>query len=461
MMQPTRVRIAVAGLLTLMACLLYLDRYAVGIASESIRKDLGMTQTQMSWFLSAFFWSYALSQVPAGWLSDRFGPRAMLTVYILGWSLFTGLPGMTSQVSLVLLLRFLCGAAQAGAYPVCTGMIRSWFPISRRGITNSIVAMGGRSGAVLASLLTADLMISLSGGWRSVLVLYGAVGVLVAIVFAWICRDKPGDHPWCNEAERRLISGSPPNVIAACVSNSLPVSNTLATTPTPPIAVDHGFPLIPILTSISLWGNSLTQFFTNIGWLFVVTWLPRYLGDVHKVPLKEQAVMTAIPTIAGIIGMLCGGWWTDAAAQRFGLKWGRRLPIMATRFIAAAGYGLCLILGSWCTPDPSTRWLPWAVIGCLSLSTFSCDLGVPAIWAYSQDVGGRYTASIMGWANMFGNFGAAFAPLLYNMILGETPTTSQWNTLFAFCTAVFLTSGLTALVLDATKPVTELHTHRQ
>ena len=85
---------------------------------------------------------------------------------------------------------------------------------------------------------------------------------------------------------------------------------------------------------------------------------------------------------------------------------------------------------------------------------FSCDLGVPAMWAYSQDVGGKYTASIMGWANMHGNFGAALAPLFYNAILGETPTLSQWNNLFAFCTAVFALSGVSSMVIDATKPIT-------
>ena len=101
MNRPSSIRFAVAGLLTIMACLLYLDRYVVGIASESIRVNLKMTQSQMSWFLSAFFWSYALCQVPAGWLSDRFGPRRMLTFYILGWSLFTGLLGVATQVSMV------------------------------------------------------------------------------------------------------------------------------------------------------------------------------------------------------------------------------------------------------------------------------------------------------------------------------------------------------------------------
>ncbi len=455
MTRPSYIRIAVAGLLTLMACLLYLDRYAVGIASESMRVDLKMTQTQMSWFLSAFFWSYALCQVPAGWLSDRFGPRVMLTAYILGWSLFTGLLGVTTQVGMVLFLRFLCGATQAGAYPVCSGMLRHWFPAARRGAASSIVAMGGRSGAVLAPILTAALMAAFSGGWRPVLIVYGLVGILVAFVFAWICRDTPRDHPLCNDAERELISGDTParaKGIASSTGNALNDTDVAS-------SESQRFPLIPVLTSISLWGNSLTQFFTNIGWLFVVTWLPRYLGNVHQVPLQEQALMTAIPTVAGIAGMLCGGWWTDVAARRFGLKWGRRLPIVATRFTAACGYGMCMTLGLFCMPDPDSRWLPWMIVVGLSIATFSCDLGVPAMWAYSQDVGGKYTASIMGWANMHGNFGAAVAPLLYNAILGETPTLSQWNTLFAFCSGVFALSGVTALVIDSTKSISSPRHH--
>ena len=152
--QPTRMRQAVVSVATLMAVLLYLDRFAIGIASEYIREDLRMTQTQMSWFLSAFFWSYALCQVPAGWLADRYGARRMLTIYILAWSAFTGFLGLAHQVWLILYLRLFCGVAQAGAYPTAGGLIRVWFPISGRGVASSIVALGGRAGGVLAPILT-------------------------------------------------------------------------------------------------------------------------------------------------------------------------------------------------------------------------------------------------------------------------------------------------------------------
>ena len=439
--RPTGVRIQMTGMLTVMGCLLYLDRYAVGIASERIRVDLQMTQTQMSWFLSLFFWSYALSQVPAGWLSDRFGPRKMLAVYILGWSLFTGLIGTATQVWQILQLRFLCGAAQAGAFPVSSGLIRAWFPVARRGAASSMVALGGRTGACLAPILTAALMTAFAGGWRPVLNAYGIVGIVIAIAFAYVCRDTPRQHPWCNDAECELIEGD-----GAGQSQSLPSA-------TPP------FPWKAVLTTASLWGNSLTQLFTNIGWLFVVTWLPRYLGSVHEVPLNEQALMTAVPTVAGILGMFCGGWWTDRMARQFGLKWGRRLPVMITRFMAASGYLACLVVGLISTPDPASRWLPWVTIAGLSIATFCCDLGVPALWTYAQDVGGKYTASIMGWTNMFGNLGAAVAPLIYNAVLGESPSLHEWNNLFAVCAGMFVLSGCAALVLDSTKPIrTEMET---
>jgi sugar phosphate permease len=604
---PTSVRIGVAAVLTLMSCLLYLDRFAVGIASEYIREDLRMTQTQMSWFLSAFFWSYALSQVPAGWLSDRFGPRLMLTIYILTWSAFTGLLGMAVSVWLVLHLRLYCGAAQAGAFPVCGGLIRAWFPISQRGMASSIIALGGRAGGVLAPILTAWLIVWLASsgpvpdfdrtdilhdhsfvmhlrereesdlpedaltrelfhklpdplrtslttmeggyvivtthqfagplsflndwipdfrsaavtdgsgnsineqyakkamlvlpylnsslddaslltplntaglvlsakarhlldkrdggaklseyetrllnrlaieaampkqikkyygrGWRPTLIVYGLAGLAVALAFAWVARNSPKQHPRCNDAERNLIDDEMTRVAKSVEPHDAP------------------FPCRAILTSLSLWGNSAMQFFTNIGWLFVVTWLPRYLDKVHGVPLAEQALMTAVPTAAGIIGMFGGGWWTDLAVRKAGLKWGRRLPVFSTRLLAAFGYGICLVLGMTCTPDPATRWLPWAIVAGLSVMVMGVDLGVPAVWAYAQDVGGKYTASILGWANMWGNLGAAAAPLIYNAVLGETPTVGQWNTMFAVCGIAFVLSGLCGLVLDATKPI--------
>src|SRR5436190_5531068 len=110
--RPTRVRYLVVGLATLASLLLYLDRFCIAIAERLIKEDLGLSNTQMAWVFSAFFWTYALAQVPSGFLSDRYGARRMLTLYILVWSLFTGLIGLAAGFVMVLLFRLGFGLAQ-------------------------------------------------------------------------------------------------------------------------------------------------------------------------------------------------------------------------------------------------------------------------------------------------------------------------------------------------------------
>jgi nitrate/nitrite transporter NarK len=105
-------------------------------------------------------------------------------------------------------------------------------------------------------------------------------------------------------------------------------------------------------------------------------------------------------------------------------------------------------------PSPDKVWLPWLYIVGLCIAATSTDFGTPAIWSYAQDVGGRYTASILGWANMWGNLGAAVAPLIYDRCLGEAPTIADWNSVFALCCGAFVFAGLFAMLLDATKPLT-------
>src|SRR5882672_9147811 len=109
--RPTRIRYVVVLATTLVAVLLYLDRFCLSFAEAFIQQDLGLSDTQVGWLLSAFFWSYALAQVPSGWLTDRFGGRLMLTLYLLGWSLFTGLTGMCFGFLMVVAMRLAVGVA--------------------------------------------------------------------------------------------------------------------------------------------------------------------------------------------------------------------------------------------------------------------------------------------------------------------------------------------------------------
>ena len=144
--RPSHVRYWVLALTTLVAVLLYLDRFCLGVAERYVKEDLGVSDAQMAIILSSFFWAYALGQVPSGWLSDRFGARLMLVIYLAVWSAFTGLLGLATTVVALIVLRAGVGLFEAGAYPTAAGLISRWMPYHRRGFASGIVSIGGRIG---------------------------------------------------------------------------------------------------------------------------------------------------------------------------------------------------------------------------------------------------------------------------------------------------------------------------
>ena len=199
-------------------------------------------------------------------------------------------------------------------------------------------------------------------GWRPVLILYGVVGIAVAAVFAFFFRDTPREHPWCNAAERELIEAGKPVTTEA----------------------KEGIPLMRLVTSFSLWLSSISQITTNAAWLFLVTYLARFLLEIHQVPIYQRSIMAMIPPLGGIAGMYLGGWLTDVLTRNLGLRWGRGLPMSLTRFGAAASYVACLYIRD-----------PWLATVAFTFVFFFVDLGVSATWAFCQDVGGKQVGSVL------------------------------------------------------------------
>ena len=272
---PTKKRHQVIGATTLVAILLYLDRICIAeIAKlEAFKNELGLTPTQTGAILSAFFFSYALAQVPAGWLSDRFGARKMLPIYIVLWSLCTALTGLATGFVMLMAVRLIFGIAQAGCYPTASSLIKRWTPLPSRGTASSFVSFGGRLGGAIAPLLTAWLLKDFLS-WRWLLVLYGASGLLVALLFWRVFRETPREHPDCNEAECDLIEAGD--------------TDQQSTEPS-------AFPPIHLLAkSGTMWLMCALQFGINIGWVFLVTWLPTYLKDVKEVDPKIGGLMSTL-----------------------------------------------------------------------------------------------------------------------------------------------------------------------
>ncbi len=253
-------------------------------------------------------------------------------------------------------------------------------------------------------------------GWRPTLFSYGLLGVIVGAVVWLVVRDTPRQHPWITAAELDTIEGG--------------------VTPSPPVS--YAVPWRALVTSGNQWLYCGMSFFSNYGWVFLITLVTRYLSERFATPVDRLGVYTTIPLFLAAFGMLAGGGVTDYLARRLGVRWGRAYPMGAMKWPCAVILAL-------------TPWLPetWMVVAALSVMAVCQDFGIPAVWAFAQDTGGRQVGAVLGWGNMWGNFGAGVAPV----VMGLIATNAGWDAALWSGAAAFAVSGLCGILADASKPL--------
>ncbi len=246
-------------------------------------------------------------------------------------------------------------------------------------------------------------------------------GLVIAIFFWRVVRSSPEQHKQVNAAELKLIGSSDQE---------------------PPLSArELGGALWTFSKNLSLWCISAAQLLQNVGWGFLVTWLPTYLVKEQGVGEIEGGKLLTYVLALGMLGQVAGGYYCDWATRRFGLRMGRLLPMTSSMFVCAAAYIVCPFVES-----------TWMLILCCAIVSFCTDLANPALWAFMGDVGGRGTAAVGGWANMWGNLGASAGALLIPWLMkiggGDGKT-------FVFFTlaASFVLAGLIVLPVDATKSI--------
>lgn len=449
---PTWVRYRVVGLATVVAILLYLDRYCLSLVDRRIIADLDLTEQQMSFIHGSFFLTYAFGQMPFGYFADRFGPRRILSAYIVLWSMLTGLMGLARGFGDLLLYRLGCGLFESGAYPACSGMIRRWAPVTQRGTASGVVSLGGRiGGAVTPWLVSRMLLVFGSVGainslfygetWRPTFLAFGAFGILVAIYFAVRHRDNPREHPEVNDAEIALIEAPPPAV------KSLGKDESFAAAPPPVSIAAEPLPiaeLMPrILTNIDFWRLSAYQFGANFGWAFFLTYLNRYLQEVHGVTDDtERGTIQSIILFCALPALILGGWATDAITRRVGQRWGRVLPLTVPRILAGCAYAAVVLV------EPGSV---WTITALFATVLFCSEVCLPSIWAYCMDVGGRNTALVLGWGNMIGNLGAFASPVAVQYLVANY----GWNAVWLTCSGVFIGMSLLCIGIDSRNKIAD------
>lgn len=376
----------------ILSLILYIDRVCISVAKDAIGADLGLNDKAMGWVLSAFALGYALFQVPSGMLADRFGPRVVLSGIVSIWSMFTAFTGMVWNFASLIIVRFLFGAGEAGAFPSMSRVIFSWIPIKERGFVLGFNFSGSRLGAAFALPLVAWIITSF--GWRYSFFIMGLVGIGWAVLW-WVgFRNLPEEHSKISDEEKQEILDGRQQVEDQ---------------------VSDKVPLNALLKSKNMRIAIVQYFCSNFTFFFALTWFFPYIKETYSLNTMEAGWYTTAPFIAGAIGNLIAGFLVDKIYAEGKWNLSRSLPAMIGFSLAAIG-----LIGSVFMTTPLT-----AVI-MLSLAIFGADMTLSPSWTLCVDIGKKNSGAVSGTMNMAGNIGSFLTALAFPYLMAWTGSTDYF-----------------------------------
>lgn len=386
--KPTRARLGMLSLLLLATTINYVDRSNLSIVAPFLAKELRLDPVQMGLLFSAFAWSYAVANLPGGYLIDRFGSRIVYGVAQLAWSASTLTLGLVNGFGALFGLRFAVGLAEAPAFPVNNRVVSAWFPQSERGRATSTYASGQYIGSALLSPLL--FWMATHYGWRSVFWGTGAAGLASAAVWMLVYRD-PQQSTRANAAELELIT-------AGGALTAMPVRERVT-------RAQVG----ALLRERQVWALGLGKFAVMSSLYFLLTWFPTYLVNERGMTSLKAGAATSLPYIAATIGVLLGGAWSDWLLRRgTPLSAARKIPIVSG-FLGASS----IVLVNYTTDNAIA----------LSILTFAFFAqGVSSnSWSIIAEVAPRTMMGITGGIiNFTGHIAGIVTPILIGYIIRET-----------------------------------------
>ncbi|TDD01164.1 MFS transporter [Saccharopolyspora terrae] len=366
-------RIVLMVMLLLIGIVNYIDRSTLAIANHSVQHDFGIGPTEMGLLLSVFSWAYAFAQLPAGGLLDRFGTRRVLGGGLLLWSVAQAFCGLAANFKQMLFGRMFLGLGEAPAFPGGAKVVSEWWPRESRGLPVGLFNAASTIAPAIAPPLLTWLM--LSYGWRTMFVIAGVVGIVLALIWFAVHRDR-----------RQVEAEDEPE----------------------PVSIKEWAGLLRHRTT---WGMVLGFSGVIYSIYLYLTWLPAYLESERGLSVADTGIALVVPYLAGTLGMLAGGAFGDLLVRR-------GVPTMAARKIP-----ICtgLVVGGLCTIPVALTPSTTLALVCISLAQFFMNSASAGAWSLAATAGSaRITASLGSLQNFGGYFGGAFAPLITGIIVDET-----------------------------------------
>ncbi len=432
--RPTNVRWTVFALSFSISALLYLHRYAFGFMKPILSKEWGVTATELGELDSVFSTCYMVFQFPLAILADGLGVHLILTVLIFVWCGGFGLMGSATSVRGLWYAQAILGTGQSAVLPCLSRIGRTWFPPAiRTTLQGAVGVTAGRLGALLTSLVFATLLLGVWGlALPTAIRILVAVGVVNALLFAWLFRNSPRQHPAVNAAEAELIEGGDPSAVAG--AQRITVVQMLRSM-TPRSMVNAG-----CLCVQSTLSTIADNFYSN--------WIALFLVQVHHLEYKKMGISSALPLLGGAIAGIIGGVLNDLVISRTGNRRWSRVAVAFT----GKGLAAVLIFAALLFYDR-----PYVFCVFLFFVKLFGDWSLTTTWGVVTDIGGRATASMFAFNNSVATIGQIAAPLAYGYIVdhyGWRPVIITVGVTYVLCALSWLTIDCTIPVMRETRPAT-------
>ena len=426
-MKPPRVRFVVLGYLAVLTFILYLDRVCIGKVGQRIRDEFGLSATELSYVFSAFGLAYTLFLPIAGRLADRFSGRVVLTVIVLWWSAFTSLTGLAGSFAMLLIVRFLFGAGEAGALPCCARIIDRWFPATSRGFAQGLVNTSALVGATVAPFTTewiveviddrlAPVFVDRFGtapvGWRWTFLVFGLLGVVWAAAFWLVYRDEPRTHPDVHDADR----------------------------------AHDAVPWRAVTASRNVWLMGLIMSCVSCAAYFFFSWYPSYLEKGRGVSPLASGSMSSLVLAGGALGSVLGGILSDLVQRRTGGKRRARSAIGAVSMTLAA----VSLVASLATDHALAASALTALAYCWIMMQSA------SWWGVVSDISGPHVGVLFGVMNGLGAFGAIGGQYFIGRMVDYNESQgllgrAQWDPGIVWFGGVLLVGAVAWIFVDSNK----------
>ena len=364
----------------------YIDRANLAIATPFIRQELGLDAAAMGVVLSAFFWTYAAMQLPAGWIIDRIGVRLSLTMAVGWWSLFTVATGFARGMAQFIGARLMLGVGEAASIPSFTKVAFNWFPRSERGLACSIFNSGSTAGSALSLPLVTWLILMV--GWRGAFIATGFLGISWVLLWWFIYRDPERYRGFAPEAVNALLSErSAPVAVAANISWS------------------------DLFRYQSVWGLMIGMFCLNFAIYFFITWFPSYMLQARGFSLSSLGTLGMAPALMAIVGNWLGGWTSDRLLKIGWSATRARKTCLVGGMIMASSIGISAFVES-----------VYLCLALFALAYASLSFTGANVWTVVSEMAPTpgHVASLSGIQNFAGNLAGIMITMFTGVMLALT-----------------------------------------